>query len=70
MRIISLVSIGLLGLALASSPSRAVPFLAPDAGARSMVIETGARCGPGAHWVPGHHAPNGAWVPGHCVPNR
>ena len=70
MRLIPLFLIALLGLSSLSSPTVAAPSLPPDAASRSMIIEAGARCGPGAHWVPGHHAPNGAWIPGHCVPNR
>lgn len=28
------------------------------------------RCGPGRHWVRGHHNRLGRWVPGHCARNR
>ena len=70
MRMTASVLVGLLGLAAASVPASAVPSLAPVPEARSMLTEAGVRCGPGAHYVRGHHARNGAWIPGHCVPNR
>jgi len=69
MRFAPFIVIVLLSLATVR-PASAVPSLTPDTKAQSIVTEAGVRCGPGAHYVRGHRAPNGAWVPGHCVPNR
>lgn len=70
MRLAPSILLGLLGLASAPLPALAIPSLAPNTEAHSAVTDAGVRCGPGAHYVRGHHARNGAWIPGHCVPNR
>lgn len=70
MRLTAVGFIGLMGLVAVSLPALAVPSMTAGVEAHSAVIDAGVRCGPGAHYVRGHHAPNGAWVPGHCVPNR
>lgn len=61
---------GAIGVALVQTSARAVPAGKLAGISSANIVQVGPRCGPGAHWVRGHRAPNGAWVPGHCVPNR
>lgn len=69
MRLAAFLAVGLVGSALWASPAAAMPAaLQPPAVAvgPSDVIQAGGRCGPFAHWVPGHRNRYGRWVPPHC----
>ena len=50
----------------AMAPAPPPPYFAPVPSPRIV----SRHCGPGRHWVRGHHNRWGRWVPGHCAPNR
>jgi hypothetical protein len=58
--------------ALPLSARAAVPHaLGLEAGPSPNVVEVAGRCGPGRHYVRGHHSRRtGRWIRGHCVRNH
>jgi hypothetical protein len=69
MRLAAFSVAGLIGLGLWVSPASAMPLGSQPpalAAPSDEIIQVGGRCGPYAHWVPGHRNRFGRFIPPHC----